>query len=255
MSTRVKPDFSQMSREEVESLAEAGDCHAEHEFYLRCAQAARPQEAAKAMHHLLHAASSGLAAAQFEVGSVLYSTATVEEDYRAARHWYLLAIKQGHVEAKIHLGTLYLAQNTPKILRNHKAGMTLLREAADAGHAEAQYNLGVAYVFGDKPNVRKGLAYLTLAADKGVAQAHFALGRIYKVGIGVSLDLEQAARHYFAAGQLGYPPARTFFSKVLEEIAVRDGKAQADQLVADLMPKLSEKSFVVSSDFGSHALN
>ena len=80
--------------------------------------------------------------------------------------------------------------------------MRLLQEAADVGLADAQYNLGAVYVFGDHPDYEKGRYYLMLAAKQGVALAYVGLGCVFRDGLGVDKDIEQSARHYYAASLL-----------------------------------------------------
>ena len=68
-----------------------------------------------AMKKIQHAANSGDAVAEFELGILYKNGQGVPQDYAQAASWYRKAADQGVAVAQLHLGTLYFkGQGVPQ---------------------------------------------------------------------------------------------------------------------------------------------
>jgi TPR repeat protein len=94
------------------------------------------------------------------------------------------------------------------------------REQAAKGDANAAYHLGVEYMDG-KPNVvqrdyEKARQYHTQAAMAGEPRSMMDIGTMHEYGLGVSIDIVEAARWYGRSANYGYGAAQYNFATLLE---------------------------------------
>ena len=87
------------------------------------------------------------------------------------------------------------------------------RPLASQGHAEAQINLGNMYLMGEgvPENDVAAVGWFRKAAEQDFPHGQTALGHMYRVGVGVPQDYAKAAKWYRKAAEQGYPPAQYFF--------------------------------------------
>ena len=92
--------------------------------------------------------------------------------------------------------------------------------AAAKGDSDAAYHLGVEYMDG-KPNVVQrdydtARKYHMQAATAGDPRSMMDIGTMYEYGLGVPVDLVQAAQWYERSANYGYGPAQYNFATLLE---------------------------------------
>lgn len=115
-------------------------------------------------------AAQGSAEALFNLGQLYRQGLGVDKDAEKAEVYYTRAAERGHAAAQSNLGTmLYFREPNP----NRQAALEWWRKAAAGQDVRAQYMLGVAYINGDdvSRDVVNGYAWLTLAAAGGIEGA------------------------------------------------------------------------------------
>lgn len=96
---------------------------------------------------------------------------TEYKDLSAACEWYLNAAKQGHLEAQLRVGLMYLRGEAVSI--SHADAFKWLQKAAERGCSEAQFNLGMLFLSGKgvKQDEFEAKKWFLAAAEKGENQA------------------------------------------------------------------------------------
>ena len=126
-----------------------------------------PHDSDKAVLLFRKAAESGVATAQFNLGSCYELGEGVARDLTAAAKWYRIAAQQGHSDAQNNLGVLY--QSGQGISQDIMSALRLYLLSAGNGNAKAAVNL--AKVFHGSASLKPDhvLAYMWLkvAADWG----------------------------------------------------------------------------------------
>ena len=141
----------------VASMAEAAQAYARGDY------------AVAADQWRVHAAQ-GNAEALFNLGQLYRQGLGVAKDAEKAEVYYTRAAERGHAAAQSNLGTmLYFRDRNP----DRQAALEWWRKAAAGLDVRAQYMLGVAHINGDdvSRDVVKGYAWLTLAAAGGIEGA------------------------------------------------------------------------------------
>jgi len=146
-----------------------------------------------AAHWYQLAAEQGLAAAQFNLGTLYFQGQGVPKDYVTALHWYQLAANQGLAAAQFNLGIFY--EEGDGVPRDYAAALHWYQLAANQGMPDAE--LGLASMYEDGKGVKQdsaeSLRWINLAANQGHSRAQFALGTLYAEGEeGVAQDYVQA---------------------------------------------------------------
>ncbi len=132
--------------------------------------------------------------ALYNIGLLYMKGLGVEQDYRAAKHWFKQAAKYGSVDAAYNLGVMYKQRRFG--YPSSKDALYWWRQAAERGHPESQFNLGVmlAYGNGTKKDVPAALKLWRQAAAQGNANAIQTLTRVYEQGLfGIGPDPAKAA--------------------------------------------------------------
>jgi len=109
------------------------------------------------------------------------------------------------------LGLVYW-EGESGVPKNEKKAVKLLQKAVKAGHQEAQLDLGTAYSFGlagvkDPEKAIELFRKNAIDGEEGMPMAFFLLGSMYAKGEGVEKDTNEAARLFEKAMSLGVEEA------------------------------------------------
>jgi hypothetical protein len=169
------------------------------------------------------AATRGLAAAQYRLGTLLESGIGLARDEPAAALWYRQAAERGDADAQNALGVM-LAQGRGGP-RDEAAALDWYRKAAAQDHAAAQFNLALLLDRGR--DAAQGsdevLGWLRRAAAQGHAPALNNLGVAYRTGQGVMADLVMALALYELSAQADASMANPAVTNRRQLLAVLDG--------------------------------
>jgi TPR repeat protein len=149
-------------------------------------------------------AQQGHAPAQNNLG-VLYATGhkgRIERNHRMALRWYKAAAENGNASGQFHAALLLISgqgANKP----NPEYAHQLLKRAAKQGHMMARATLGTAMFEGKicPKDEKKGLKMLQRAATSEDPVALHNLALIYKLGLGVTVDVERSSAYFGLAKQ------------------------------------------------------
>jgi len=139
------------------------------------------------------AAKSGDSVGQFNAGLIYAKGKGRPVDFAKAVDMYTKAAEQGHIQAMVQLGDVYLNG-----LHDQEKALDWYKKAADLGDRDALYQLGLLSETGVATGLdySEAVKYYQLAANKGNANAKLALARMYQYGLGVPKDLSQSAKLY-----------------------------------------------------------
>jgi hypothetical protein len=151
---------------------------------------------------LLASAEKGNAAAMFLVsGAFITGSRGFVRDEQAARQWADRAAEKGVYEAWAALGQAYeQGQGVP---RRDQIAETLYRQASDNGYIPAKTLLAGLVMRVRPKEASQGIALLREADVAGDLIATNQLGYVYLFGLGTSIDVIQAERHFTRALELG----------------------------------------------------
>ena len=101
-------------------------------------------------HIAFTGASQGHADAQFNLGCCYATGEGVAKDQAEAVRWYNMAAKQGHADAQFNLTSYYARcyENSEGVAKDQAAAIEWFLKAAEQGDAKAQYHLAVCYEHG-----------------------------------------------------------------------------------------------------------
>jgi len=127
----------------------------------------------------------------------------VKSDKKAAKI-YRRAVELGNVSAMSNLAHCYKQGNGVK--QDQSKCMRLLRTAADRGVVVAQFNLAHQLLTGgvSDEDLAEGFRYCRLAAERNLTEAESLLGILYKNGVGVQPDIDEAKRRFARAAAKGH---------------------------------------------------
>jgi hypothetical protein len=156
-------------------------------------------------------------------------TAYHNKEYeKAAELWKPLA-EQGVAAAQYQLGTLYAEGRG--VAQNDAIAALWFQRAAEQGDAAAQYNLGACYVegLGVKKDEAEAAKWFRRAADQRMGFAQLNLGMMYAAGRGVPQDDVEAMK-WIELSVLSLPPggARSDAARALKDVA---DKLNAEQIM------------------------
>ena len=110
-----------------------------------------------------------------------------------AVEWYRKAAEQGHEEAKHRLGRMHLNGGCYSFAEEAEwVSWKRCREAAERGDAEAQANWGALRL--DRGDFPVSLKWFRESAAQGNAKGQCYMGEVYKRGLGVRRDEQEALR-------------------------------------------------------------
>ncbi|KAE8613939.1 hypothetical protein XENTR_v10007930 [Xenopus tropicalis] len=153
-------------------------------------------------------ADSGYSKAQFNTGVCYEQGRGVEKDINKAAAYYLLAGKNGHMQAKYRFARCILQMQSKAKLEDIQTAVQMLKEAADAGLKEAQAYLGVLYTKEPYLDPQTAVRYIWMAAENGDNQSRYYLGVCYEKGYGVPANRLEALRHYERVAKTGHGAAK-----------------------------------------------
>ncbi|KAG0278539.1 hypothetical protein BGZ95_003762 [Linnemannia exigua] len=144
-------------------------------------------------------ATLGDANSQVQLGEMHKIGDNVEQDYEAARYWYLKAAKQGNASAQCSVGDLYRLGLGVDF--NHSTALSWYQKAADQGDASGQYSLGFMYQYGLAVEMDYAVAmdWYRKSAEQGYAFAQSRIGDLYYDGHSVTKDYSKAMEWYLIA--------------------------------------------------------
>lgn len=151
----------------------------------------------------LDLAKSGDAKAQFEVANEYFNGTNVEVDYKAGLKWLNKSVKQDYAEAMSLLG-VYKLLGAAGVEADLGGAVDLFKGASEQGHNDARIYLGDIYLTKDLEyyNPEEGVKLLNLAADEDNALALSLLGSLYKESEAVEQDYVKAAGYFQRAADL-----------------------------------------------------
>ncbi len=174
------------------------------------------QDYAEAVRLYRLAADQGHADAQVNLGDMFMDGRGVAQDYAEAMRLYRLAAAQGDAIAQNNLGLMF--DNGQGVAQDQAAAVRLYRLAAAQGNAEAQNNLGIMFYNGQgvTQDYAKAIRCFRLAAAQGNAEAQNNLGIMFQHGQGVTKDYAEAVLFYRLAAAQGNAEAQSNLDRMIE---------------------------------------
>lgn len=149
---------------------------------------------------------------QYEMG-VYYKNRDPKKSYTSL----LIAAENGHVDAQVRLGDLFMHANITidgeSVSPNYSKGAYWYEKAAKQSNVEAQYKIGWAYEFGFgvTMNRLKAVEWYRKAAENNNREAMFRLGYLYsKAAYGVPDDERESLKWYIESARRGYKRAKDY---------------------------------------------
>ncbi|ACV21469.1 Sel1 repeat [Slackia heliotrinireducens] len=157
-----------------------------------------------ALAYFLEGASMGDSDCQYQAACLLDTNGAFANRRSECVPLYERAAAAGFADAQADLALLYLSGDL--VDRNPAQAVSLLETAAAQGNSAAQYNLALINRDGEDgipANPTKAFHLFKAAADQGDADALLTVADMLHAGNGVEKNLEEAARRYRAAAELG----------------------------------------------------
>ncbi len=154
--------------------------------------------------HLVPAAKSGDALAQYHLARAYEFGYGVAPNVALAARWYAEAAGRGHVEANVRVGKMNLTGEG--LTRDAARAADFFAYAARSGHGEAAYLLAVLYLegMGVPKSARQGIDLLNHAASLNYPAALNHLGTFYATGeSGIPIHRGRAFELYHQAAARG----------------------------------------------------
>ncbi|KAF9550485.1 hypothetical protein EC957_000159 [Mortierella hygrophila] len=217
----------------------------------------------------LKAAEGGFSASQNYIGLRYFQV----RNYTEALRWYRKAAEQGDREGEFRLGAMhYYGHGTRK---NPQEAEKWMRKAADRGFTPAATGMGIIcleqeryreamtwclmaredpiseyhigclfrYGFDVLPNYVAAMEWFQRSAKKEYGLAESAIGWMYRNGVGVSEDLEEAEKWYRKAEEHGDLDAANELAMALSDI----GAIEEGFNIGNLLEKAEEKGHPLAS--------
>ncbi|MHA1189607.1 MAG: peptidoglycan-binding protein, partial [Alphaproteobacteria bacterium] len=148
-------------------------------------------------------ASEGDPVAMFEVAVRLAEGRGVAADSAASASWYQRAAESGLAPAQYRLGSIY--EKGIGVEKNLRTAESWYRRAAVAGNAKAMHNLAVLYAegAGGNPDLSAAAGWFQRAAELGVRDSQFNIAILHARGLGVPEDLGEAYKWFAIAAKSG----------------------------------------------------
>lgn len=212
---------------------------------------------------LVEQAKSGVAFAQFQIGTMYENGEGVGIDIDRAIFWYELAAKQGYSDAQFNLGNMYqITQN-----KNEIKSAYWFERAADNGDVEAQYNISLLYMdgIGIKKDLKKSFEWMEKAAKNNYANAQYNLGVFYADGVHVKKDAKEAFKWFSLSAEQGEPSSQFSLGKmylrgegtekdlkksyIYLRLSERWYPEYTQELLAQVRPKLTKQQLIEADKY------
>ncbi|WP_211465956.1 tetratricopeptide repeat protein, partial [Collimonas silvisoli] len=158
---------------------------------------------AYAFSEYLEMAQSGVATAQYSLGTMCERGRGIAVDIELAVAWYRKAAEQGNEMAQYWLG--FLHHQGRKVKQDYKEALSWFRLAAAQRHAEAERRLGDMYSYGQcvEKDLVEAAKWYKSSAEHGDAAGQLSLGLAYLNGEGVDKDNAEAKKWIRSAAANG----------------------------------------------------
>ncbi len=145
-----------------------------------------------------------------------------------AEQWFEYAIDHGHMQAKLGLGSVLMAEVMGGDASRSEEAIELFEGALDDGYPLASYYLGRIYRegIGVPTDDARALRYYKIGAAAGVADAQWRLAEMYAEGAGTDQDLIEAGKWAYLATANGAEQGRDLL-RALEPLLDGDERHQA----------------------------
>jgi localization factor PodJL len=152
---------------------------------------------------LIAAATSGDAAASYEIGSRFADGTGVPQDLATAASWFERAARGGVTMAQFRLGSMY--EKGLGLKKDLQEARRLYIAAAGKGNAKAMHNLAVLYAEGidGKPDYPTATQWFRKAATYGVVDSEYNLAILYARGVGIERNLSESYKWFALASRGG----------------------------------------------------
>lgn len=155
---------------------------------------------------LLARADAGDPDAQYAVANAYHlGLGGIEQNLPTAMRWYLKAATQGHIDAQVNLGVIFIEDLARAGgSRNPEQARRWFRRAADQGDPQAMFFIARMLLdSGEGADLQHAVAWFERAGDTGFAPAYNELGLIYSLGKLVPADPVRAAVAFERGARLG----------------------------------------------------
>ena len=207
-----------LKREEDKKLQEFW-CRKAAEQGYPCAQLSLgfTEENEEQRYYWLHeAAEKNDPEAQWTIGLMHLNGEGVKKNDALGAKWVLKSAEQNHWEAKLFMGWLYEIGKGVK--KNHELEK-FWHFTVSYNDPDVQYDLGVSYwkpSNRDRPNYEIAIYLFRKAADQSHAESESVLAYMYRMGLGVEQDDEQAGYWYQKAAEQDIPNAQYELGRMYE---------------------------------------
>lgn len=181
------------------------------------------------------AATSGDAAAQYEVGQRYATGENVPQDLSQAAYWYNQAADQDLAVAQYRLATLY--EKGRGVTQDNDKAFGWYKKAATQGNVKAMHNLAVIYAEGrgTRQDFTTASTWFGKAAEFGLGDSQYNLAILQERGLGVKQDMASSYKWLSIAakgGDKGAAQKRDELAAKLDATTLAKGKVAAETWTA-----------------------
>ena len=203
------------------------------EWYRKSAE----QGDTRAVEWYRKSAEQGNVTAQYNLGYMYHDGRGVSRDHAKAVEWYRKSAEQGNADAQYALGYMY--ENGRGVSQDHAKAVEWYQKAAEQDHGGAQCQLGGMYLY--RKDYTKAVNWLLRVAMRGNPDAQLQLGIMFKKGLGVYPNFDEAERWFRESANQGNHWAANELKEMLsvgpvkwcQEIA-EQGNAYAQYKLGDM---------------------
>ena len=143
-----------------------------------------------------------------KIGNTYLLGEVTEQNLEESTKWYLKAAEENDAEALDRVGGAYL--HGAGVEKDFAKAVEYYKKAIVAdGFAEALLDLGLAYLKGEgvPQNATHGYSLMIRAAKQGNAAAQYNMGYLYRNGVGVDSNMDEAIKWYRLSAAQDYEQA------------------------------------------------
>lgn len=167
----------------------------------------RRQDCAEAIKWWEVAAKNGHAGAMYDIGNVFLKPSKgcpIKQDYAKALNWYRRAANRGDARAMTSIGVMH--EGGMGVKRDGREAVKWYFMAANRGDDQAKINLGSSYSSGrfvERDYAKAMEWYMSAWRSMSASLAGALIGDMYRDGLGVAKNPEEAERWYKISGAPG----------------------------------------------------